>query len=174
MWGGATLLLRWVQVPKLLQGIAGQSPQHRELLLRMAFSGLVGLAVMPRHDVVGNEDTFAGVCTLHGVGRGLLCICAPLIVVCRYATAAEVAAASGRPHDGDILLGLPSCCTSCPESTRYIVPLNGVRLFQSSAHACRQTPLPGASSRQGGLPGLCSEDAAAPAALPPCDRVLGK
>ena len=58
---GATRFLRWVQVPKLLRGIAGQSPQHREMLLRMAFSGLVGLATMPRQDAVGNEETFAGV-----------------------------------------------------------------------------------------------------------------
>ena len=38
---------------------------------------------------------------------------------------------SWRPHDGENSLGQPFCCTSRPESTRYIVPLHGVRLFTS-------------------------------------------
>ena len=38
---------------------------------------------------------------------------------------------SWQQHDGDHLLGLPSCCTSCPQSTNDIVPLHGLHLFTS-------------------------------------------
>ncbi len=52
------------QVPKLLDGIAARTPQHRELLLRLAAAGLRAYAVLPPAHRLGSEADFAGRCGL--------------------------------------------------------------------------------------------------------------
>jgi hypothetical protein len=50
------------QVPKLLDGIAARTPQHRELLLRLAAAGLRAYAVLPPAHRLGSEAEFAARC----------------------------------------------------------------------------------------------------------------
>ncbi len=52
------------QVPKLLDGIAARTPQHRELLLRLAAAGLRAYAVLPPAHRLGSEAEFAARCGL--------------------------------------------------------------------------------------------------------------
>lgn len=48
-----------MQVSKLLKNIANQSPQHQQILLRLAVVGLEGLAHPPPKHQLGTEEEFA-------------------------------------------------------------------------------------------------------------------
>ena len=50
---------RLLQVSKLLKNIANQSPQHQQILLRLAVVGLEGLAHPPPQHQLGTEEEFA-------------------------------------------------------------------------------------------------------------------
>ena len=50
---------RLLQVSKLLKNIANQSPQHQQILLRLAVVGLEGLAHLPPKHQLGTEEEFA-------------------------------------------------------------------------------------------------------------------
>jgi hypothetical protein len=43
----------------MLKGISNRSPQHREMLLRMAMTGMQYLSKMPAAGKYGTEDEFA-------------------------------------------------------------------------------------------------------------------
>ena len=53
------VLWRLVQASKLLKNIANQSPQHQQILLRLAVVGLEGLAQPPPKHKLGTEEEFA-------------------------------------------------------------------------------------------------------------------
>ncbi|KAK9834910.1 hypothetical protein WJX81_007994 [Elliptochloris bilobata] len=50
---------RLAVVPRLLEGVAARTPQHREMLLRLALAGLQAYAVMPSSHHLGSEADFA-------------------------------------------------------------------------------------------------------------------
>ena len=47
------------QVPRLLEGVASRSPQHCEMLLRLAVTGLQAYAVLPPASQLGAEAELA-------------------------------------------------------------------------------------------------------------------
>lgn len=55
----ACALRRRPQVPKLLEGVAARSAQHREMMLRLAVAGLRAYAVLPPAHRLGSEADFA-------------------------------------------------------------------------------------------------------------------
>ena len=46
-------------MPRLLEGVASRTPQHREMLLRLAAAGLQAYADLPPASQLGSEADFA-------------------------------------------------------------------------------------------------------------------
>lgn len=59
-------------MPRLLEGVAARTPQHREMLLRLAVAGLQAYAAPPPASQLDSEADFAARCAAHAC---LHCVC---------------------------------------------------------------------------------------------------